>query len=112
VIVKKTVEDHKATANDQLGITKNLGQGLTKDILHQRTFGVRNIVDGDTWNAAKCLNGDPSLKELQPDADLGRSNKPNCSNQVRKPEDAHRAFGAPSIRTDIPLKVKKSVADY
>jgi len=47
-----------------------------------------------------------------PDKDLGKSAKPNCSNTVRKPEDAHRSFGAPSIRTDIPLKVKKSVADY
>ena len=31
---------------------------------------------------------------------------------VRRPEDADRAFGCPSIRTDIPMKEKKSVADY
>jgi hypothetical protein len=27
IIVKKTVEDHKAVANDMLGMSKNLGQG-------------------------------------------------------------------------------------
>ena len=31
---------------------------------------------------------------------------------MRRPEDAHRAFGAPTIRTDIPYKEKKSVADH
>jgi hypothetical protein len=39
------------------------------------------------WNAAKCINGDPSERELQPDADLAISTKMNCTNQVRKPED-------------------------
>lgn len=58
------------------------------------------------------MTGDASSMQLLPDKDLGKSIKANCSNNVRKPEDAHRSFGAPSIRTDIPLKVKKSVADY
>jgi len=31
---------------------------------------------------------------------------------VRKPEDADRAFGCPTIRTDIPFKQVRSVADY
>jgi len=66
----------------------------------------------DIWNAAKCINGAPSESTLASDHDLGRSVKPNCSNNVRKSEDAHRSFGAPSIRTDIPFKTKKSVADY
>lgn len=36
----------------------------------------------------------------------------NCTNNVRKPEDALRSFGCPTIRTDIPFKTKRSVADY
>ena len=42
VIVKKTVEDHKAVASDLLGVSKNLGQGQNdrgKDFVH----GVKNI---------------------------------------------------------------------
>jgi hypothetical protein len=31
---------------------------------------------------------------------------------VRRPQDADRAFGCPTIRTDIPYKVWRSVADY
>ena len=51
-------------------------------------------------------------KELRPDFDLGRSKKMNCTNQVRKPEDSNRSFGVPTIRTDIPFKNKRSVADF
>ena len=43
---------------------------------------------------------------------MGKSAKINCTNSVRKPQDADRAFGCPTIRTDIPMKDKKSVADY
>lgn len=81
--------------------------------MHQKTFGIPNITAvGNNWNAAKCISGEPTEKELRHDKDLGISVKPNCSNTVRKPEDVHRSFGCPSIRTDIPLKAKKSVADY
>ena len=31
---------------------------------------------------------------------------------VRRPEDSNRAFGCPTIRTDIPFKEFRSVADY
>ena len=35
-----------------------------------------------------------------------------CRNTVRKPEDETRIFGTPTIRTDIPFKEKRSIADY
>jgi len=38
--------------------------------------------------------------------------KLNCTNIVRKPQDENRIFGVPTIRTDIPYKVVRSVADY
>ena len=84
VIVKKIVEDQKAVSHDMLGTVKNLGQGA-----HPRdqavAFGThRRDLE---WNAAKCINGEPTDKELQPDIDLGKSKKANCTNNVRKPED-------------------------
>jgi hypothetical protein len=47
-----------------------------------------------------------------PEKDLGISAKIGARNMVRRPEDAHRAFGCPTVRTDIPMKKIKSVADY
>jgi hypothetical protein len=57
VIVKKTVEDHKAVAQDQLGQVKNLGQGLLNGHLEGKTFGIRNVQGDGTWNAGKCIHG-------------------------------------------------------
>jgi hypothetical protein len=67
---------------------------------------------GDHWNAAKCLHGEPTESQLEPDHDLGRCVKPGSRNTVRRPEDKDRIFGCPTIRTDIPFKEKRSVADY
>jgi len=78
----------------------------------EHSFGVRNLVGEGIWNAAKCIHGEPSEKELAPDNDLGRSTKPGCRNVVRKQEDDNRIFGTPTIRTDIPYKEKRSIADY
>jgi len=112
VIVKKTVEDHKAVAQDQLGQVKNLGQGVHNGQLEGKTFGVRNVQGDGTWNAGLCIHGTPTEKELEPDRDLGKCVKPNCRNEVRKQEDGNRAFGCPTVRTDIPYKEKRSVADH
>ena len=111
VIVLKTVEDNKAVCSDLLGISKNLGQGQTdrgKDFIH----GIKNIQGKDPWNAARCIHGEPEGREVEPDKDLGRSIKPNCRNVVRKEEDRLRSFGVPTVRTDIPDKKFRSVADY
>lgn len=49
---------------------------------------------------------------MLPDRDLGIAVKPNCRNVVRSEKDIDRSFGCPTIRTDIPMKDFKSVADY
>jgi hypothetical protein len=49
---------------------------------------------------------------VRPDVDLGTATKAGCRNVVRKPEDENRSFGAPTVRTDIPFKEKRSVADH
>ena len=111
IIVKKTVEDHKAVSADMLGISKNLGQGQTNrgpDFVH----GIKNVQGNDPWNAARCIHGEPNERELAPDKDLGKSVKPNCRNVVRNEGDMHRSFGVPTIRKDIPFKEFRSVADY
>lgn len=110
VIVQKTVEDHKAVSHDILGQSKNLGQGQLP-IGEETAFGVKTM-GNDQWNAAMCLNGDPTEDQIVPDKDLGKSIRVGCRNEVRKPEDVDRIFGAPSIRLDIPFKEKKSVADH
>lgn len=110
-IVKKTVEDHRAVAQDLLGQSKNLGQGQTDrgpDFVH----GIKNVQGNDPWNAGRCIHGEPTSKETQPDHDLGKSVKPNCRNVVRNDADRHRSFGCPTIRKDIPYKEFRSVADY
>lgn len=28
------------------------------------SFGVKNLVGNDTWNAARCIHGDPTEREL------------------------------------------------
>ena len=94
-----------------LGISKNLGQGQTNrgpDFVH----GIKNIQGSDPWNAGRCIHGEPTMKEVQPNYDLGKSVKPNCRNVVRKESDVLRSFGCPTIRNDIPYKDFKSIADY
>ena len=49
---------------------------------------------------------------MQPDLDLGKCVKVGARNVPRSEKDLDRAFGCPTIRTDIPGKKQKSVADY
>ena len=66
----------------------------------------------DPWNAARCIHGEPSDAQLEPDKDLGRATKPNTRNVVHKEEDRYRSFGVPTVRNDIPAKSFKSVANF
>lgn len=65
VIVKKTVEDFKAVAQDILGQPKNLGQGAPP-VPQDHSFGKARR-DPNEWNAAMCLTGMAEEKELEPD---------------------------------------------
>jgi len=110
VIVRKTVEDVKAVQTDMLGTVKNLGQGQASKP-SEHVYGYK--IATDPWNAAKCINGEPvDVRDLDHDRDLGKSVKLNCTNTVRKPQDVNRAFGCPTIRTDIPYKDKRSITDF
>lgn len=78
VIVKKTVEDFKAVAQDILGQPKNLGQGAPP-VPQDHSFGKARR-DPNEWNAAMCLTGMAEEKELEPDRDLGKCVKQGCRN--------------------------------
>jgi 3D (Asp-Asp-Asp) domain-containing protein len=122
-VLQKTVEDYIEVTKDELGKPKNLGQSSDPNMV----FGakIRRPGEDEAWNAALCIYGDPSSKtEIEPDKDLGKCTKANCTNTVRypvceievyyyrHPEDSNRVFGVPTIRTDIPKKDKKSIADH
>jgi hypothetical protein len=88
-----------------------MGQGKPP-VPENHVYGIKNIVGNGTWNAGKCIHGEPSSLELMPDKDLGKSIKPGCRNVVRTEEHSNRVFGTPTIRTDIPYREKRSIADF
>jgi len=82
-ILKKTVEDYIEVTKEELGKPKNLGQAADPNIV----FGAKTKKgDQEAWNAALCIHGDPTnSKEVQPDKDLGKCTKANCTNNIRYP---------------------------
>lgn len=107
-IVRKRVEDFKMTNNDELGRVKNLGHD-------QQTAGPDHVYGVpsrrfEEWGARRLLKGDYPEEEQAPDPDLGKSLRKGYRN-MPQPQDKERAFGIPTIRTDIPGRKVKSVAD-
>jgi hypothetical protein len=98
--------------HDHLGKVKNCGQGYIRNVTKDTIFGAPAASEKNAWNAAMCITGQPNESQLRPDKDLGTTNRIGCRNVVRRPEDANRAFGCPTIRTDIPQPGYKSVADH
>jgi hypothetical protein len=108
-VVKKTVEDYRSTAHEELGRPRNLGTGKT-NLGNDVVFGGTHRPTEMDWGAGMCIHGKPSDRELQPDKDLGRSLRHGFKNEV-KPGDEGRIFGVPTIRDDIKKTALKSVAD-
>lgn len=84
---------------------------MKKDI----KFGIESSSQKEGWSGAQCIVGDYKLNERLPDKDLGINRKfkqtvPNFGHN-----DGHcnpnRAFGIPSVRSDIDKRGMKSVAD-
>lgn len=105
-IVSKRQEDFKLATAEELGRCKHQG------------FGDTNVDDGhvygvpsrrfEEWDVGKLIASQHDGKGIETaDRDLGLSLRPGFRN--RAPED--RVFGAPTIRTDIPGREVKSVAD-
>lgn len=108
IVNTKQVEDYR-NMGDMLGKTKNLGQDSAA-----RPFDLaygRSAASGRKggWGAAEVIKGKYTMLEQLPDVDLGKSVTPGFRNISL--ED--RAYGCPSIRTDLPRgdPMKRSVSD-
>lgn len=106
-IVPKAYDDFKNVTSDELGKCKNLGQANASLERHGMTFGVTTLPRPEEGGAAECIRGQYSSDEQAPDADLGRSLVPGLRNMTRET----RAFGVPTIRSDISPPVARSIAD-
>ena len=108
IINTKQVEDFR-NMGDMLGKTKNLGQNSTARPF-ETAYG-RSAASGRAggWSAIQVIKGAYTLKQQLPDHDLGKSITPGFRNISM--ED--RAYGCPSIRTDLPKgdPNKRSVSD-
>jgi len=101
----KKVEDFR-NMGDILGQSKNLGQdsGLRpRDIVYGKASGVKGLT------ASEVMKGRYKPDENKPDNDLGKSLTPGFRNINLQ----DRAFGCPSIRSDIPTVAvsRRSLAD-
>lgn len=108
IINTKQVEDYR-NMGDMLGKTKNLGQDSAARPF-DTAYG-RSAASGRAggWSAAQVIKGEYDVKSQQPDHDLGKSITPGFRNISLK----DRAYGCPSIRTDLPKgdPMKRSVSD-
>lgn len=74
----------------------------------QHVYGKEAVKRGpNEWDARSCVEGNYSWAEQQPDNDLGKSITPGFRNAIAE----GRAFGVPSIRSDIQPYAQRSVAD-
>ena len=105
-VSNKIYEDFKASSTDYLGKPKNLGAG-DRPLPPDHAYGLPSLRHGPEPGVDQLLAGSLTPEEQGPDADLGKSIREGWRNIA--PEG--RAFGLPSIRTDIPLPRFKSCAN-
>jgi len=105
-VVRRTAEDYRHVNNDDLGTTRNMMQGKPP-VPAGHAFGI--VAIGSDVSAGECIRGWYSIEEQLPEQDLGRCMKPGRRNVTNET----RAFGTPSVRSDIPgpSLEKRSVAD-
>jgi len=108
-IVARNIEEFKITSHVELGKSRNLGLG-EKGVEKDHVFGVPSR-QFEEQGVQALISGGYSAHEQEPDADLGKSLRAGYRNIVLEGDDPSRAFGAPTIRTDIPIPKSKSVAD-
>tara|TARA_B110000208_G_scaffold184000_1_gene237347 strand:+ start:119 stop:1414 length:1296 start_codon:yes stop_codon:yes gene_type:complete len=101
VIVSKRQVDAKASLDHPIGRARTVSTHSP-----HMTFGVSTKGQMGT-TAAETLAGSYSLADQLPDESLGRSSRPGWRNITTET----RAFGCPTIRRDIPVPARRSVAD-
>lgn len=104
VFVQRECEDYRNVHNTELGGKVNHKQGKVP-LPPGHRFGIKSASSGDCAQAV--IQGAYELEEQLPDQDLGCCLKPGRRNYTTET----RAFGTPSIRTDLVPPAKRSVAD-
>lgn len=108
VIGTSKVEEHRMMG-DLLGKTRDLGQG-SKARTEQFVYGLPSAYTKKSksqWSAIDTIKGRYRAEDLVVDPDLGKSITPGFRNITLE----SRAYGCPSLRSDIPVPVHRSVAD-
>jgi len=100
-------EDDFDNLADQLGRVRNLGHGTTSEEPNTHVYGKPSLRSVHEWDARSCIEGNYSLREQEPDSDLGCTHTPGFRNDTSK----YRKFGVPTVRSDLPNCVRRSVAD-
>lgn len=104
----KVFEDYRHVEHPKLFHKVHPKQGAEGPPMHaDHRYGIKSAVS--EYTAGSCIKGYYSLEEQLPDQDLGRCIKPGRRNVTTET----RAFGVPSVRTDIgaPHPQKRSIGD-
>mmetsp|Transcript_64169 Transcript_64169/g.186058 ORF Transcript_64169/g.186058 Transcript_64169/m.186058 type:complete len:487 (+) Transcript_64169:78-1538(+) len=107
-LVTKVNEDYRHVQHPKFGKKAHPKQGPDgPSVGCDYRFGIKSSIS--EYTAASCIKGYYDLADQLPDEDLGRCTKPGRRNVTSET----RAFGVPSVRTDIPAPhpQKRSVAD-
>merc|ERR1712217_197452 len=106
--VQRVCEDYRNVQHPKLFEKTHAKQGAKGPPLHpDHRYGIKSTVSD--YTAGSCVKGYYTLAEQLPDQDLGRCTKPGRRNVTTET----RAFGTPSVRTDIPAPPPgaRSIAD-
>mmetsp|Transcript_37647 Transcript_37647/g.99592 ORF Transcript_37647/g.99592 Transcript_37647/m.99592 type:complete len:486 (-) Transcript_37647:166-1623(-) len=107
-LVRKVCEDYRHVQHPKMSEKIHQKQGaMGPPCGPDKRFGVCSTISD--YTAASCIKGYYELEDQLPDQDLGRCTKPGRRNVTTET----RAFGIPSVRTDIaaPHPSKRSCAD-
>lgn len=107
-LVQRTCEDYRHVQHPKLFEKVHPKQGAGGPPVHKdHAYGIKSGVSD--YTAGSCIKGYYSLPEQLPDNDLGRCTKPGRRNMTTET----RAFGLPSVRTDVPAPpvAVRSIAD-
>lgn len=106
-MVQKVCEDYRDVDHYPLSKKRHMKQGAYGPPLpEEHRFGIKSSISD--YTAKTCIQGYYALEDQLPDQDLGRCTKPGRRNVTTET----RAFGVPSVRTDIPAPPpsKRSIA--
>jgi hypothetical protein len=107
-LVTKVNEDYRNVQHPKVSYKTNMKQGASgPPVPPEHRFGKKS--SSSEFTAASCIKGYYTHEEKLPDPDLGRCTKVGRRNVTSET----RAFGTPSVRTDIPAPhpSKRSIAD-